>query len=185
MNLLAILEGLLFVVGDEGLSLEQAETILEVDRSKLAELIDDLQTEYEKDSRGIKMEVLGNYLKLVTKPIHKEYYQKLIDNEESSYLSQSALETLAIIAYNEPVTRMNIENIRGVDSSHMVRKLLSRNFIKELGRSDLPGRPMLFGITSTFLDYFGLASIAELPKIMQEESEPMETDLFKSKYKES
>ena len=185
MNLTAVLEGLLFVVGDEGLSLEQAETILEVDRNKLASLINDLQREYEQASRGIKMEVLGNYLKLVTKKEHKDYYQKLIENEESSFLSQSALETLAIVAYNTPVTRGKIDDIRGVDSSHMVRKLLSRSLIKELGRSDLPGRPMLFGTTSNFLDYFGLASIEELPKL--EETVPVmedDLDLFESKYKE-
>lgn len=186
MNLTAILEGLLFVVGSEGLSLEQAESIMGIDRAKLASLINELQKEYEQDTRGIKMEVLGNYLKLVTKKEHKDYYQKLIENEESSFLSQSALETLAIVAYNAPVTRGKIDEVRGVDSSHMVRKLLSRNLIKELGRSDLPGRPMLFGTTSSFLDYFGLANIEELPKL--EEVEAViedDLDIFESKYKEA
>ena len=185
MNLTAILEGLLFVVGNEGLSLEQAESILDIDRNQLSILINNLQREYDKEARGIKMEVLGNYLKLVTKKEHKAYYHKLAENEESSFLSQAALETLAIIAYNAPATRGKIDEIRGVDSSHMVRKLLSRNLIKELGRSDFPGRPMLFGTTSNFLDYFGLANIEELPKLEEPERVEVEDmNLFEAKYKE-
>lgn len=183
MNLLAILEGLLFVVGDEGLSLEQAETVLEVDREKLAGLIDALQQEYNKDTHGIKIEVLGNYLKLVTKKEHKEYYQKLIE-EDNNTLSEAALESLAIIAYNEPITRVKVDEIRGVSSAHIVRRLVAKGLIKELGRSELPGRPMLYGTTSNFLDYFGLASISELPKMVEIEDIDEEVDLFESKYKE-
>lgn len=184
MDLIAVLEGLLFVVGDEGLSAEQAETILEVDRPKLVQLIKTLQTDYEQTNRGIKIEVLGNYMKLATKKEHKEYYQKLIDDENNSYLSEAALETLAIIAYNEPITRVKIDEVRGVSSSHIVRKLLAKSLIKEMGRSDLPGRPMLFGITPYFLDYFGLASTNDLPKIEELQTTDSEVDLFTSKYQE-
>jgi segregation and condensation protein B len=184
MNLKAILEGLLFVVGDEGLSLEQAESILEIDRVTLANLISDLQTDYEKPNRGIKIEVLGNYLKLATKKEHKEYYQKLIE-EDNNTLSEAALETLAIIAYNEPITRVKVDEIRGVSTSHIIRRLVAKELIKDLGRSDLPGRPTLYGITSKFLDYFGLASIQELPKIEDFDIIDEEVDLFESKYQEN
>jgi segregation and condensation protein B len=186
MNLMAVLEGLLFIMGDEGLSLEQAEVSLEISREELLELIKKLEAEYNNGDRGIKIETLGNYLKLTTKKEHKEYYQRLIDAEESSFLSQEALETLAIIAYNEPVTRVKVDEIRGVGSSHMIRKLLSRNLIKELGRSELPGRPIFYGITSSFLDYFGLSSVKELPKLEETINvELEETDLYNSKYQES
>jgi segregation and condensation protein B len=183
MNLLAVLEGILFVVGDEGLTLEQAESVLDVNREKLAHLITELQDEYRKPNHGIKIEVLGNTLKLVTKKEHKEYYQKLIE-EDSSHLSEAALETLAIVAYNEPITRVKVDEIRGVSSSHIVRRLVAKELIKDLGRSDLPGRPTLFGTTSKFLDYFGLASKDELPKIEEQEEFSEDVDLFTSRYSE-
>ena len=114
-----------------------------------------------------------------------EYLEKLVEVEENAVLSQSALETLAIIAYNEPITRIQIDEIRGVNSSYVLRKLLLRDLIKEVGRSDLPGKPFLYATTPKFLDYFGLSSIEELPKIEIEDGEAVnETNLFESKYKE-
>lgn len=180
----AILEGLLFVVGDEGLSYDKIKDILEIDDDALNKVIENLEKEYDSNSRGIKLELLGNNLKLTTKKEHKEYYEKLVEVENDSMLSQAALETLAIIAYNSPITRVGIDEIRGINSSHMVRKLLLRNLIKDMGRSDAPGRPILYGITNEFLDYFGLASIDELPKLDEIEVDDSETDLFESKYKE-
>ncbi len=180
----AILEGLLFVVGDEGLSYDKIKDILEIDDDALNKVIENLEKEYDSNSRGIKLELLGNNLKLTTKKEHKEYYEKLVEVENDSMLSQAALETLAIIAYNSPITRVQIDEIRGINSSHMVRKLLLRNLIKDMGRSDAPGRPILYGITNEFLDYFGLASIDELPKLDEIEVDDSETDLFESKYKE-
>ena len=184
MNLNAVLEGLLFVVGDEGLSLEKAESILEINRNQLVDIITSLQDEYASSNRGIKIEVLGQNLKLATKKEHREYYQKLIEEDDST-LSEAALETLAIIAYNEPITRVKVDEIRGVSSSHIVRRLVAKELVKDLGRSDLPGRPTLFGITNKFLDYFGLASVKELPKMEEVETELMDVDLYDAKYKES
>ena len=100
-------------------------------------------------------------------------------------MSQAALETLAIVAYNEPVTRIQVDEFRGVSSSHIIRKLLAKNLIQEIGRSDLPGRPILYGITSEFLDYFGLATKEELPKLEEMDVQGTdEEDLFSSKYQE-
>lgn len=185
MNLDAVLEGLLFVVGDEGLTVNQIEEILNLDNKQAKELIICLREKYEQNDRGIRIDFLGNTFKLTTKKEHKEYYQKLIENPETNVLSQAALETLAIIAYNEPITRVMIDEIRGVSSRDMIRKLVAKGLVKEIGRSDLPGRPILYSTTSEFLDYFGLASKDDLPKfdlIVEENID--DTDLYHSKYQE-
>lgn len=183
MNRKALLEGLLFAVGEEGLSIERIEEIMDISYEELEEVIASLKESYDSDDRGIKLDVLGNRLKLTTKSIHKEYYQKLLEEEETGVLSQAALETLAIIAYNQPITRIDVDEIRGISSSHMIRKLVSRDLIKEVGRSEGAGRPILYGVTDEFLDYFGLASIDDLPKIEEiDNNDSEETDLFESKY---
>lgn len=185
MNLEAVLEGLLFVVGDEGLTIAQIEDILDLDNEKAKELVISLKSKYESADRGIRIDFLGNTFKLTTKKEHKEYYQRLIENPETNVLSGAALETLAIIVYNEPVTRMMVDEIRGVSSREMIRKLVAKGLVKEVGRSDMPGRPILYSTTSEFLDYFGLASKDDLPKfdmIVEESSD--DTDLYHSKYQE-
>lgn len=161
----AILEGLLFVTGDDGLTLSQVEDILSVTSDEAKDLIANLRKEYESANRGITINFLGNTLKLTTKKEHKDYYEKLLQNKDTNLLSQAALETLAIIAYNEPITRVEIDELRGVSTSQIVRKLLAKGFIKEVGKSDLPGRPILYKTTSDFLDYFGLSSKEDLPDI--------------------
>lgn len=183
MDLSAVLEGLLFVVGEDGLECDKIEEILDIDYAQLKVLIEKLIENYNSDTRGIKLVVLGNKLKLTTKQEHHEYYEKLA-LEEEGILSQAALETLAIIAYNQPITRVKVDEIRGIGSAHMIRKLLSRDLVKEVGKSDSAGRPNLYGITDQFLDYFGLASINDLPKMEEIEIDDKETDLFESKYKE-
>lgn len=183
MNLKAVLEGLLFVAGDEGLSTNQIIDTMEINEDIFNGLVKDLENDYNSEDRGIKLEYLGGKLKLVTKKEHAFYYKSLFSSEESNTLSPSALETLAIIAYNEPVTRVFVDEIRGVSSVHIIRKLLFMNFIKEVGRSELPGRPILYGVTNDFLDYFGLSSTKELPKV-EVNDDDLETDLFDSKFKE-
>ena len=186
----AVLEGLLFVVGEDGLTLEQIEDVLEINEDDSKELLMELKKDYEDENRGLRIDFLGNRFKLTTKFEHREYYQKLIENPDTNVLSQSALETLAIIAYNEPITRVEIDKLRGVGSVQMVRKLVAKGFIKEVGRSDLPGRPILYETTSDFLDYFGLATIEDLPDMRDflEENETVEedseSDLYTSKYVE-
>ena len=181
----AVVEGLLFLVGDEGLTIEDISNIIEKSEDETREVLNELITDYESDSRGIQIEYLGNRYKLTTKPIHKEYYQKLAITEENSELSQAALETLAIIAYNAPITRVDIDNIRGVNSTFVLRKLLLKGLIEEVGKSDAPGRPKLYNVTQNFLDYFGLGSIDELPTIEQpEEITEDDKNLFESKYTE-
>ncbi len=185
MNLIGVLEGLLFVVGDEGLTLNQICDILEIDMAKAKELLMELKKSYDVDNRGVRISYLGDAFKLTTKKEHKDYYKKLIENPENNTLSQAALETLAIIAYNQPITRVEIDEMRGVSNVHILRKLLAKGLIKESGKSTLPGRPNLYATTSEFLDYFGLSSISDLPTIISEpEEDDSEKDLFTSIYKE-
>ncbi len=188
----AVLEGLLFVVGEDGLTIEQIEDVLNIDEEPAKNLIRELKHDYEDESRGLRIDFLGNRFKITTKFEHKEYYQKLIENPETNFLSQAALETLAIIAYNEPITRIQVDTLRGVGSTSIIRKLVAKGFIKEAGRSDVPGRPILYETTHEFLDYFGLASIEDLPDIdkilesvKEDESDTNESsDLYTSKYTE-
>ena len=161
----AVLEGILFVVGNEGITKDKLLDVLELTSEELEELIKKLSTEYQKDTRGLDIEVYSDKLKLVTKKEHKKYYEKLVEKEKNEDLSQAALETLAIIAYNSKVTRSYVDEIRGVDSSYQIRKLVYRNLVHEVGRSDLPGRPILYSVTDEFLDYLGIKSLDELPKL--------------------
>ena len=185
MNKLAVLEGLLFIVGDEGLKIDQIKSILEVDEIEARKLLKDLQKEYEKDSRGIRISFLADSFKLTTKKEHIEYYQKLITTNSNTTLSQAALETLAIIAYNQPITRVKIDELRGIASSFLIKKLLAKDLIKVSGKSDLPGKPNLYRTTQEFLDYFGLASLSDLPDISIVNKNDSEIELYKSKYVEN
>ena len=179
-----ILEGLLYVQGDIGLTLEQVMDILNISEEDAKTLIYKLKNSYEDENRGLRINYLGNTFKLTTKEEHKEYFQRLLENPKNNVLSNSALETLAIIAYNEPITRIEIDELRGVDSSYIVRRLLAKGLIKECGKSDLPGKPILYKTTDDFLDYFGLSSIDELARLDSLDEDDDEKDLFKSIYKD-
>ena len=133
MNIEAIIEGLLFVIGDEGLTLEQLQEITELKEEDLKAGLTALREKYAKEDRGIQIRFLGDTFKLTTKKEHKEYYKKLVEAPSTNMLSQSALETLAIIAYNAPITRGQIDEIRGVYSGQMVRKLVAKGLVKEVG----------------------------------------------------
>ena len=180
-----IIEGLLYVQGDLGLTIEQVSDILEIDKEEAKQLILSLKQDYIDQDRGLRINYLGNTFKLTTKEEHKEYFKKLLENPKNNILSNQALETLAIIAYNEPITRLDIDEMRGVDSVYVVRRLLAKGLIKECGRDDRPGHPILYKTTDEFLDYFGLSSKDDLPKIdIIEETVDEDKDLFKSTYKD-
>ena len=179
-----VLEGLLYVEGDLGITLEQVSEILNISLDSAKDLVLSLKEEYIKEDRGLRINFLGNSIKLTTKEEHKEYFQKLLESPKNNVLSPQALETLAIIAYNEPITRMQIDEERGVDSIYVLRRLLAKGLVKECGRSDLPGRPILYKTTDEFLDYFNLSSKDDLPKIELLEENDEEKDLYTSNYKE-
>lgn len=180
----AALEGLLFISGDDGITIKQIMEILEIDQNAAKSLIQELYQDYVNENRGIKLEFLGEHFKLTTKREHFRYFEKLVSSEQKNKLSQSALEVLSIIAYNQPISRIQIDKIRGVNSSYIVRKLVLKNLIEENGRSNEPGRPMLYQVTSHFLNYFGLGSIKELPDIEKIDLKNEEHNLFETKYKD-
>ena len=180
-----IIEGLLYVQGDLGLTIDQVSEVLDIDNEEAKNLILSLKQDYIDADRGLRINYLGNSFKLTTKEEHREYFKKLLENPKNNVLSNQALETLAIIAYNEPITRVEVEEIRGVDSAYVVRRLLAKGLIKECGRKNIPGHPILYKTTDEFLDYFGLASKDELPKIETIESDNEDKELFSSIYKEN
>ena len=190
MNYKAIVEGLLFVVGDEGITVEELRKILELDNETLKQIFLELKRDYDKPDRGLRISYLGNAFKLTTKEEHKEFYEKLVVDTKNKTLSNASLEVLAVIAYNEPITRLKIDEIRGVNSSQIVRRLLARGFIKICGKDDSIGKPNLYKTTNEFLDYFGLSSKNDLPEIINKElnkdsNENNNDDLYDSTYKEN
>ena len=163
--------------------LNEIKNILDVNDNDVKMTIHNLIESYKNNSRGIEIAFLGNRLKLITKKENKKYLQKLVDIKDDEHLTEAALETLAIIAYNQPVTRLMIDDIRGVSSSYLIRKLIYKNLICEVGRSEAAGRPVLYGTTPLFLDYFGLKSIKDLPNIEITKDDSVK-ELYDSKYNE-
>jgi segregation and condensation protein B len=179
VKLKAILEGLLFLVGDDGLTVEQASKSMDISTKKAEQLFDALQKEYVDDSRGFEIERYGSRYRFLSKAFVHEAAKKLFSIDKISKLSNAALETLAIIAYKQPITRVEIEEIRGVGADVMIRKLEARGLIKEEGRSDAPGRPFLYSVTDEFMDAFKLLSLDELPDL-PEFNKDNNDDLFHS-----
>ena len=188
MHKFSEIEAILFVVGDEGIGLEELSYLLEETTASVYQSIQKLIQQYQLDeTSALHILEVGNHFVLTTKkefaPLLKKYAQSPMSNR----LSQAALETLAIIAYKQPITRMEIEDIRGVKSAGSVQKLVARQLIEERGRVDGPGRAILYGTTDYFMDYFGLKTIDELPDIQTMEddlAEELPTDLFFDRYQE-
>ncbi|KEZ50784.1 segregation and condensation protein B [Metabacillus indicus LMG 22858] len=175
------MEALLFAAGDEGLSKKQLTAVLEIEEVVVAEAIEELQKEYKKKQRGIELiEVAGVY-QLTTKKKHAAYLKKLVETPNHSSLSQAALEILAIVAYRQPITRAEIEEIRGVKSERPLQTLTAKVLVKEVGRAEGTGRAILYGTTKEFLEHFGLKNIKELPPLPEKEDDEAfgeEADLF-------
>ena len=173
-------------MGDEGCDLKTLSEIMEIGEEEVKNLLKELKKNYEAKDRGLRISYLGDAFKLTTKQEHKKYYESLAINPGTNKLSQAALETLAIIAYNQPITNPEVSEIRGVQSGQIIRKLVAKGLLKEVGKSELAGRPNLYKTTSEFLDYFGLATIEDLPNIeIEETKENDDVELFSSTYKEN
>lgn len=162
---IGVLEGLLFLTGDDGITLEQAADALHCTPERAAELFDKLTIYYTDDKRGIEIARFGKTYRFLSKAYVHPYAEKLFQITKTDRLSPAALETLAIIAYKQPITRVEIEEIRGVGADVMLRKLQARNLIKEDGRSEAAGRPILYSVTDEFMDSFQLLSLDELPEL--------------------
>ena len=163
-ELKGVIEGLLFMTGDEGLSDKQLAELCDCTEVEVQLAIGLLQKQYADHGHGLQLlEIAGAY-RLATLPAHAAYFQKLAYSPSHTTITQASLETLAIIAYRQPITRMEIEEIRGVKSDRSLQTLSSKGLIIELGRSEAIGRPILYGTTKIFLDHFGLNTVSDLPE---------------------
>lgn len=161
-TLFPIIEALLFVSG-EPLKVKDMCSIIQCDEDYLKQTLDEMMLEYEYDERGIKLININDSYQLVTKPLYSDYVQKLLRVNSRQSLSQASLETLAIIAYRQPITRVDIDEIRGVKSDRAVSTLAERNLIREAGRKNVAGRPILYEVTDEFFRYFGIKNIKDMP----------------------
>jgi segregation and condensation protein B len=159
----SVIEGLLFASGDEGLDAKQLAEVLEQDVHLVSDLVHDLKDDLKRTDRGIQIVEIAGAFQLTTLAEHAPFFERLAYSPSRSSLSQAALETLSIVAYKQPITRVEIEEIRGVKSDRPLHTLSAKDLIEEKGRAEAVGRPILYGTTKQFLDYFGLSSIKELP----------------------
>jgi segregation and condensation protein B len=167
-----IIESLLFV-SDQPLPIARIAHVVEVGEDEVTRILEDLANEYRTDTRGFQLrEVAGGY-RFYSNAAYSPYIEKLLLSFDHRRLTQAALETLAIIAYKQPITRAEIAAIRGVNSDGVVNTLLNRDLIRELGRQDSPGQPIQYGTTMRFLEAFGLRGLDELPSL--DEFSPDET----------
>ncbi|MEK4432263.1 SMC-Scp complex subunit ScpB [Paenibacillus sp. FSL M7-0802] len=164
LKLKSIIEGLLFLAGEEGLSTKQIADIVEQQQELVEQCLEDMKQDMEQGVRGLQLVRIAGHYQLATLSEHAPYFEKLAYSPARASLSQAALETLAIVAYRQPITRVEIEEIRGVKSERAIHTLVNKELIEEKGRAEAIGRPILYGTTKSFLDYFGLGSLADLPQ---------------------
>lgn len=178
----AIIEAMLFVSG-EPLSLRDIAINLEMTPKYVEEVLNELMLDYEVNLRGIKLISVNGSYQLVTKTDYSDYIQKLLKKNKRQSLSQASLESLAIVAYKQPITRIDIDEIRGVKSDSAIQRLIEKDLIKEVGRLNVPGRPIQFGTTEEFLRQFGLNDLKELPSLdMFGISTEEQEEVFQDKY---
>lgn len=160
----AILESVLFTMGDS-VEIHKLAQVIEADVKYTRKLLEELKSEYEESDRGITITELENSYQMCSKPEFYEYLITIAKAPRKYVLTDALLETLSIIAYKQPVTKVEIDKIRGVSCEHSVNRLLDFELITEVGRLDAPGRPILFGTTEQFLRSFGVSSLTELPEL--------------------
>ena len=164
----AAMEAILFASG-EPVAISRLSEVLDLDDETTVRIADDLMNDYNTRSGGLHMVRLEDRYQMCTSKEYAEYVRKAMDIRRNTPLSQAAMEVLAIVAYNQPVTRAFIEQVRGVDCGAVVQGLVQKNLIEEKGRLELPGRPLLYGTTPDFLRCFGVSSLEELPPLPQKE----------------
>lgn len=182
------IESLLFVSGEDGLTKKQLAFLTNETEDLIAETLEIMMDAYKKsEDRGIEIKQLAGTFQLVTKQMNATSIQKLVENPTSQSLSQASLEVLAIIAYKQPITRVEIEEIRGVKSERPIHTLSLKGLVKEVGRADGTGRAILYGTTTEFLQYFGLQDIRALPPLPDDIAvdEMEDSDLFLTKFQET
>lgn len=169
-ELLGAVEAILFAMG-ESVSLSKIASAIGKDETEAKRLLEELKKQYQKKERGIQLIEMEDSYQLCTKPELYDYLIQVAKQPKKHVLTDVLLETLAIVAYKQPVTKIEIEKIRGVKSDHAVNKLVEYDLVCEVGRLDAPGKPLLFGTTEEFLRRFGVQSVEELPSIAPEQLE--------------
>ena len=167
-----IIEAILFTMG-ESVELEKIAAAIEHDEETTRKLIHNMADRYEAEDRGVRIIELDNSFQMCTKPEAYDYLIRIAKQPKKYVLTDVLLETLSIIAYRQPVTKLEIEKIRGVKTDHAVNKLVEYELVQEVGRLDAPGRPILFGTTEEFLRHFGVTSLEELPNLNPEQVEDL------------
>lgn len=171
-----VIEAILFVAG-EPVDRSEMRRALEVSEDELDQAVDALDSDYSFHRRGICLKRFGNHLQLSTRAEYAPYVERLLQPIQKQSLSQSAMETLAVVAYRQPVTRLEIEAVRGVKCDYSVQSLVNKGLIEPVGRKETLGRPMLYGTTDKFLSHFGLTALTDLPQPPEPEesaeSEPL------------
>ena len=171
-----VIEAILFVAG-EPVDVKELQRALEVTEDETYQAINALESDYSYHRRGICLKRFGQHIQLTTRAEYAPYVERLLQPIQKQSLSQSALETLAVVAYRQPVTKLEIEAVRGVKCDYSVQSLVHKGLIEEVGRKDALGRPILYGTTDNFLSHFGLSSLEELPKPPEpQEQEAEEND---------
>ena len=166
----AVLEAVLFTMG-EAVKICRLSDIIEATEDETIELVEAMKKRYDKDNHGITINQIDDAYQMCSKTEMYDYLIDLTKTDHRFVLSDSALEALSIIAYKQPVTRLDVEKIRGVNSDHAINRLLEFDLIKELGRLDAPGKPILFGTTDQFLRSFGVKSLEDLPELSRVQME--------------
>lgn len=162
------------MAGDEGISAKQLGEIVGCETVYVRDAVEELKADMVREGRGLRIaEVAGAY-RMTTVPEHAPYFERLAYTPGRQSLSQAALETLAIVAYRQPITRVEIEEIRGVKSDRAIQSLVNKELIEEVGRAEAIGRPILYGTTKAFLDYFGLPSLGDLPEPGEDDGDMLE-----------
>ena len=169
-KLQGIIEAILFTMG-ESVELGKIAAVIEHDENTTRKIIHNMMDRYEEDNRGIRIIELEDSFQMCTKKETYEYLIRKAKQPKRYVLTEVLLETLSIVAYKQPVTKLEIEKIRGVKSDHAVNKLVEYGLVEEVGRMDAPGRPLLFGTTEEFLRRFSVQSLDELPTINPEQVE--------------
>lgn len=162
----SIVEGLLFVAGD-AVPIKELCSIINIDEPTLKKIVNQMMDSYNDERRGFQIIEVNNSYQLCTRPEHYEYIERLVKPQNRQGLSQASLETLAIVAYKQPITKAQIDYIRGVKSESCIARLIEKELIYEAARLEGPGRPILYRTTDNFLKLFGLKSINDLPPLME------------------
>jgi segregation and condensation protein B len=179
VNVKSIIESILYISGNDGVDVSDIKKVVNLPTEEIRQLIKSMKQHYEQNpDSGFVIKIYGSHFYLLTKPENKEFIGKLIDVRLKNPLTPAVMETLAIIAYNNPCTGVKVDEIRGTSSENALKRLENLDLVKNTGRASTPGRPYIYEITQKFFNLFGIKSLSELPKINQDSKNIEDLDFF-------